>query len=457
MEELTENKKNYSDVVVALDLGSRNVRGMIGRKNETGKLDVWYSDIEESDGIEKGIVTNVETVAGVIKNLILKMRNVLNSRLNEKDGPRYFYDIKNVYVGLNAKTIHGDVNEISRCFGSEPISVADMQEIERQNRLMPLEADRKIVDVVPFEYILDGESLVENPVGCICTNLRARFLNVHAEKKVEDNIRKCFDIINNSGCKDPNLNVNCQPIFVLHSRHISDAVLSPEQKEVGCMLLDFGAQTISLSIYHEQKLRFVHVFNFGSDLITKDIMQLQLPGKVAEKLKKNFGSPMPSLTTPIIVDMQDGRQVDTIELSGIIQARMREFLNRINTAIDLSGYRSVLDSIVIIGGGAKMGHMIEFIEAETGISTRFGDIRVLSEGSAKESDITNASVVGIMASAVEGSVSCREIEEPNAPAQPEDKGNAKGNKGKGKDKEKRHIFQSLFSFMDEQTEKFFNN
>lgn len=451
MEELTENKEmNYSDIVVALDLGSRNIRGMIGRKNEKGKLEVWYSAIEESDGIEKGVVKNVQVVAGKIKNLIVRMRNVINARLNSADEPRVSYDITKVYVGLNAKSIHGDLNEISRFFGSEPISQADLDSIEAENRLMPMESGHKIIDVIPFEYVLDnGEVVTDTPVGYICNNLRARFLNVHAESEVEANLRKCFEIINESGGKDPMSVVSCTPSFLLHSHDVSDAVLSSEQKEVGCMLLDFGAQTISMSIYHEQKLRFLHVFNFGGDLITKDVAGLQLTWRVAEKLKCNFGSAMPNLNTPLIVNLKDGREVDNIVLANIVEARMKEVMNRINAAIDLSGYRAVLDSIVIIGGGAKLGHMIEFIEAETGIPTRFGDIRVLSEESAKDSDVTNASVVGIMISAEGGSVERKEIIEETKAAAPQE--------SSAKKKKPRQYFRSLFSFVDEQTEKFFNN
>ena len=177
------------------------------------------------------------------------------------------------------------------------------------------------------------------------------------------------------------------------------------------MLLDFGAQTTSLSIYHERKLRFLHVFNFGSDLITNDIASLRLPWEISEKLKTSFGQAMQSMVTnPALVDIDADRHVDTMTLAGIIESRMSDFLVRINNAMTVSGYSACLDSIVIVGGGAKLGHIIEKIEKETGIPTRFGDIRVLSNNTESEeyADVTYASVMGVLKSAESGCVTIRE-------------------------------------------------
>ncbi|MCQ2225283.1 MAG: hypothetical protein MJZ14_06105 [Paludibacteraceae bacterium] len=413
MEEQTRiNEINYSDIVVAIELGSRNIRGMIGRKTPAGKVEVLWSEIEPSEGVKMGVVINVEEVSFHIKSLIIRLRNVLNGMLNaglESDSPnRVSCDIRRVYVGLHGKSIHGELNEISRKFGNNRITEMDMQSIEYENRSMAIDPKQKIVDVIPFEYVIDDENVVNTPVGCVCQNLRARFLNVHSDKLVEENLLTCFEIINQTSNSNPSNNVNCEPVLVLHSHHISDAVLSREQKEVGCMLLDFGAQTTSLSIYHENKLCYLHVFNFGSDLITQDIASMHLPMDVSEKLKRCYGSTMPGLVSPLIVTMPNGREMDTIMLAKVIESRMKDVMQRVNTAIDLSGYRAFLDSIVIIGGGSKLKHMIEMIEAETGIATRYGDIRVLDDNSqARYCDITNASVVGILMAADQGSLSVK--------------------------------------------------
>lgn len=456
MEEMTEKrtKIDYSGIIVAIDLGSQNVRGMIGYKREDGKIEILFSSKTKSNGIRNGVVINVEEVSFSIKTLILQLRNFLNKTLNEglePDSPeRVLYDITKVYVGLHGKSIHGELNEISRCFRQEPISIEDISAIESENRLMSIDSNKKIVDVVPSEYIVDDETVVDNPVGCLCQKLRARFLNVVGERIVEDNLLKCFSWINSCDSQDPAKSVKCEPTLVLNSRNVADAVLSPEQKEVGCLLMDFGAQTISVSIYHENKLRFLHVFNFGSNLLTQDIASLRLTGEISEKLKKMYGSTMPDQVAPFIVDLPDKRELDSVMLAQIIESRMKEIANRINNAIDLSGYRAVLDTIVLIGEGSHLNHLIEFMEGETGIPTRYGDIRVLSETSAKHSDIANASVVGIMLAANGGSVSLREVEKPK------EEEVAKSNK-----KAKSQSFKDWFSKNKEKTmekmDLFFNN
>ena len=404
----------YSDVVVAVDLGSRNIRGVIGHKNKEGKLDIlWATSVPSEGSIVNGVVFNIDTAAFRIKQLIIMLRNKLNGLLNassEDPSLRISYDITDVYVGLHGKSIHGDVNELMRILGSEHVSEENVHAMEEENLRMRLAGSRRILEVVPLEYVVDG-MVVDDPVGCVCDNLRARFLNIHGESYVEDNLRKCFDIINGSTNTDAASNIKITPHFILSSRHLSDAVLSPEQKEVGCMLLDFGAQTTSLSIYHERKLRFLHVFNFGSDLITNDIASLRLPWEISEKLKTSFGQAMQSMVTnPALVDIDADRHVDTMTLAGIIESRMSDFLVRINNAMTVSGYSACLDSIVIVGGGAKLGHIIEKIEKETGIPTRFGDIRVLSNNTESEeyADVTYASVMGVLKSAESGCVTIRE-------------------------------------------------
>lgn len=409
----------YSDVVVAVDLGSRNIRGVIGHKNKEGKLDILRAISVPSEGsIVNGVVINIDNAALHIKQLIIKLRNLLNSLLNssaEDPSLRISYDISNVYVGVHGRTIHGEVNELSRLLSSEPVSEETIYSMEEENKRMRVDASHRILEVVPLEYVVDG-MVVDDPVGCVCDNLRARFLNIHGENSVEDNLIKCFERINSSSSPDAASNIRVTPHFVLSSRHLSDAVLSPGQKELGCMLLDFGAQTISLSIYHENKLRYLHVFNFGSDLITQDIASLKLPWRCAEKLKTSrYGLAMQSMVTePLILDVVVGegvvREVQTDYLAGIIESRLTDFLARITAAMTKSGYSSCLDSIVVVGGGAKQCNLIEKIEKETGIPTRFGDIRVLSNHTESEefADVSYASVMGIMMAAESGCVTIRE-------------------------------------------------
>jgi cell division protein FtsA len=411
---MEEYEIKYSDVIVAVDLGSRNIRGVIGHRDQDGKLDVLRAiSVPSENSIVNGVVINIDSAALHIKRLIIRLRNLLNGLLNKSsDDPsdRVSYDITDVYVGLHGKSIHGEVNELSRLLSSETVSEEIVHAMEEENLRMRIDASRRIIDVVPSEYVVDG-MVVDNPVGCVCDNLRARFLNVHAECSLMDNLRKCFDRINESSSTDAASVIKVTPHFVLSSRYLSDAVLSPEQKEVGCMLLDFGAQTTSLSIYHERKLRFLHVFNFGSDLITNDIATLRLPWDISEKLKTTFGQAMQSMvTSPVVVDLEGKREVDTLTLAGIIESRVTDFLARINSAMTISGYSACLDSIVVVGGGAKLGNMIEKIEKETGIPTRLGDVRVLSPNTVavEFADVTYASAMGIMMAAKPGGVTIRD-------------------------------------------------
>ena len=145
----------YSDVVVAVDLGSRNIRGVIGHKNKEGKLDILRAISVPSEGsIVNGVVINIDNAALHIKQLIIKLRNLLNSLLNSSaDDPslRISYDISNVYVGVHGRTIHGEVNELSRLLSSEPVSEETIYSMEEENKRMRVDASHRILEVVPLE------------------------------------------------------------------------------------------------------------------------------------------------------------------------------------------------------------------------------------------------------------------------------------------------------------------
>lgn len=66
----------------------------------------------------------------------------------------------------------------------------------------------------------------------------------------------------------------------------ANAVLTESERRSGCALVDFGADTTTISVYKNNILRFLTVLPLGGNSITRDITTLQMEEEEAERLKK---------------------------------------------------------------------------------------------------------------------------------------------------------------------------
>ncbi|HWA32945.1 MAG TPA: cell division protein FtsA, partial [Cyclobacteriaceae bacterium] len=57
-------------IVVGLDIGTTKICAIVGRKNEYGKLEVLGLGKAESEGVIKGIVTNIDKTVYAIERAV---------------------------------------------------------------------------------------------------------------------------------------------------------------------------------------------------------------------------------------------------------------------------------------------------------------------------------------------------------------------------------------------------
>ena len=61
-------------------------------------------------------------------------------------------------------------------------------------------------------------------------------------------------------------------------------MLTENEMRSGCALVDFGADTTTISVYKNNILRYLSVLPLGGNTITRDITSLQMEEQDAEKL-----------------------------------------------------------------------------------------------------------------------------------------------------------------------------
>jgi cell division protein FtsA len=160
----------------------------------------------------------------------------------------------------------------------------------------------------------------------------------------------------------------------------ANAVLTPEEKEVGVVLLDFGAGTVEMAIFYDGALRHTFVLPLGGANITSDVaVGLKVPWADAEGLKISSGCAMiQKVRRDELVELPGvgGRQPRPIRrqyLSEIIEPRTEEIFGLLRKEILRSGFEEMLGAgVVLTGGGSLLDGLPELGERVFQLPVRRG-------------------------------------------------------------------------------------
>jgi cell division protein FtsA len=346
-------------IVVGLDIGTTKICAVAGRKNEFGKLEILGMGKAVSDGVIRGIVTNIDKTISSIQRAM--------EDASEQSG----IDIQVVNVGIAGQHIRSSIhhNGITRKSKDDEITVEDIAQLTNEMYRIVIPPGTDIIHVMPQDYTVDYESGVKDPVGMSGVRLEADFHIITAQTNAINNINKC---VKRSDLVIDNL--------ILEPLASSLSVLSDEEKEAGVCLVDIGGGTTDVAIFHENIIRHTAVIPFGGNIITSDIKQgCMVMNHQAESLKTKFGKAITEEASPNEIVSIPGlrnrppKEISVKNLSSIIEARMEEIIEQVHAEIITSGYEGKLaGGIVLTGGGAQLNSIQQLVEYMTGMDVRIG-------------------------------------------------------------------------------------
>ena len=322
------------EFIVAIELGSSKITGIAGKKNLDGSITVLSVVKEDSTlCIRKGVVYNIDKTVQCLTNIVNKLETNLKSKIAQ------------VYVGVGGQSIRSVKNIIAKDLPADTIVSVDMiNELMDANRNMTY-TDQEILDAATQEYKVDNQYQLD-PVGIQCTRLEGNFLNILWRKAYYRNLNKCFD----------NAGIAIAEMY-LAPLALADNVLTEAEKRSGCALIDFGAETTTISVYSKNILRHLAVIPLGSNNITKDIATLQIEEKDAEMMKLKYASAYTdsneidnTLTLPIDPD----RTIESRKFIDIVEARLEEIIENAWFQIPNEFTDKLLGGIILTGGGSNM-------------------------------------------------------------------------------------------------------
>ena len=349
----------HDKIVVGLDIGTTKICAIVGTKNEYGKLEVLGMGKAVSDGVIRGIVTNIDKTIMAIEKAI--------AEASEQSG----IEINVVNVGIAGQHIKSSIHHgsITRDRVDDEITVEDINRLTNDIHKIVMPPGCEIIHVMPQDYIVDYEDGIKDPVGMSGVKLEADFHVITAQTNAIRNINKC---VKRGGLEIENL--------ILEPLASSMSVLSDEEKEAGVCLVDIGGGTTDVAIFHDSIIRHTAVIPFGGNIITTDIKEgLKVMQNQAELLKTKFGKAIAEEANPNEIVSIPGlrnrppKEISIRNLAHIIEARMEEIIELVHAEIITSGYASKLaGGIVITGGGSQLAYIKQLFEYMTGMDARIG-------------------------------------------------------------------------------------
>jgi cell division protein FtsA len=344
--------KGTADYVMAIDLGSSRIVAGLGKKEENGELRIIALKQMPSDSeIRRGVVHNIEDVAGTVRKLKEDLSNSQTPPLV----------VNHVYVGINGYTLRTkDVNVFSQFAGTELFTENDLDELNDQ---IPenLTDDFYPISVFQQEFLVDGK-LDRSPIGTTPKRVDAHFKVVGGIEDLARKTETAFESIKLSA------NLELGPIAS------AEAVLMPEEKSKGVVCVDFGAETTSVCIYKGDLVRYVSVLPFGGRNLTLDLLQLNLDEEDAESLKLLKGTAL-HFSEFEGVEGEEPFSKEDQEINEILVARIEEIVENIWAQINRSGIEpnKLLSGIVITGGASKLPDLEKLLARKIGLLVRKGD------------------------------------------------------------------------------------
>lgn len=346
-----------SNKLIAIDFGSSRISAMAGEVLENGALRILSEESKPSEDVRWGIVDKPTGASFKVSELLKLLKNSAKSN-----------EISHVSVSLGAKSMKQYSESISRFVGkskavTEELLTEMLEECERKVN----QPECTVFDITLCSYLVNGVRKDE-PIGLPASQITGNYKVVTGNDIIKKELNRCFD--------RTGIVVEYTPLSV---EALSTVLLDDQDKEAGCALINFGATTTTLAAYHDGILQELTIIPLGSKNITKDIQELGISEKHAEKLKCITGSSLESkIVNPVYVEIPSVEEngapvrISTKFLATIIESRLEEILEPIfNAMLNLSF--SLDAGIIITGGGSKLNDLIDYINEKTGIYTRYGD------------------------------------------------------------------------------------
>ena len=336
-----------STTILGIDIGSTKICAIIAQKNDDGDVKILGAGIAKSQGLKKGIITNIDLASKSIRNALNDAKRVAGTQYE-----RVIVSISGAYT--KSVDSSGIVNIPNRDIGIKEINRA--MQMADHNANIPNEYEK--LHVLPYNFKVDDQEFIEDPLGMNGARLEVQVHLITAQKSSLSNLKKA---VKSAGVEIDNIVLGCYASAI--------AVLNHDERELGVAVIDMGGATCNVMIHAGNSMRFNDYLGVGSLNITNDLSTaLHTPLGAAEEIKINYGSLKSNsnelIELPVIGDDGSTHEVSLNIVSNVIYVRVEETLMILAKTLEDSGFKEQIGAgVVLTGGMTKLDGIRELASA----------------------------------------------------------------------------------------------
>src|SRR5512143_1025089 len=346
-----------AELLVGLDIGTSRVAAVVAELAPGGSLSVIGCGTAACEGLRRGVVVNMEATVQAIASAVKEAEL------------RAGCEIHSVFASVGGGHIKGFNSHGVVAIKSGEVAGPDVDRVLDAARAVALPMDQDILHVLPQEFVVDGQDGIKEPVGMSGIRLEARVHIISTPIASAQNVIKC--------CQRAGLHV---VDLVFAPLAAAEAVLSPEEKELGVAVVEIGAGTTGVLAFAGGAVKHTAVLAVGGNHVSSDIAAgLRTPFRDAELLKRRFGAalssavPADDMVEVPTVGGRAPRELSRRILAEIVEPRLDEIFALVQRQLIRCGLDTALASgIVLTGGSVMMDGVVGLAERVFNLPVRVG-------------------------------------------------------------------------------------
>ena len=326
-----------NDYIVSIDIGTDKIAVLIAEIEDDDRLRIIGHNICPSDGVRKGSISAVDPLSRTISKALDQIHKStklapINARVNLSD------------IHLTCIDGYGKVPI------DEVVTADDVEKVLATASAIPTPTNKKKLHTIKKKFIIDEDSIVDNPEGMKAEVLEAQVHIVTVSSASFRNIESCL--------KKSDLEVDT---IVLDSIANSEAILTQEDKDGGVCLLDFGAGVTSYSVFLEDGIARNGIISKGGNDVTQEVASaFNTSFEEAKRLKEDYGcAKSSSINNEQFVKFvqatnKDSHYLSSLQLSEVIEEAYIDILSSLKGELMHHNLVAKIKSgFILCGGGAQ--------------------------------------------------------------------------------------------------------
>lgn len=257
-----------SEIVGAVDFGSREVRVVIARKDEDGTVRIMGHGKAPGRGcVSQGVIQDLNAAQMALKRALGEAER--EARIK----------VMTLFCGINGRNVETFLREGHVKLDQQVVQRAHMDEALDIASRDVLEAGKRIVSSVAAQEWYVDDLRVIDPVGLNGHVLKTRVHFARIPAVIEDNIVRCIE----------SQRRELEDIIFMPLAS-SLGCLTPEDRELGVAVLDMGRMTTGLAVFRDRRILDTQSFDWGGFHLTRDVAAgIHVSFEEADELIMEYG------------------------------------------------------------------------------------------------------------------------------------------------------------------------